>query len=108
LNGVHHDFTQVLQSMKRHFQAFDALSEPFWNDVDGDPFRLFGATVTAQHVDIGAMLCGMTVKLACWRTCFPRKIGTPRGRLVFSWEITLGLGKNRALKKTLEAKAMMQ
>jgi hypothetical protein len=108
LNGIHHDFTRVSRSMKQRFQAFDALSGSFWDDVDADTFRLFGATVTTQHVGIGAMLCGLTVKMVSWRARFPRKSGTPTDRLEFlASEIMPGLDKIRDVQKGLEAKGAL-
>ena len=106
LNGIHHDFTRVSRSMKQRFQTFDALSGSFWDDVNADRFRRFGATVTAQHVGIGAMLCGLTVKMASWRARFPRKTGTPTDRLEFlASEIMPGLETIRKIQKSLEVKA---
>jgi hypothetical protein len=108
LNGIHHDFTKVSRSMKQRFQAFDAVSGSFWDDVNADTFRQFGATVTAQHVGIGAMLCGLTVKMACWRSRFPRQSGIPTDRLEFlASEMMPGLDIIRTVQKNLEAKAGM-
>jgi hypothetical protein len=105
LNGIQHDFTRVSRSMKQRFQAFDALSESFWEDVSAESFRQFGATVTAQHVGMGAMLCGLTVKMTSWRARFPRKSGTPTDRFEFlASEIMPGLESIRKIHKSLDAK----
>ena len=108
LNGIHHNFTRFSRSMKQRFQAFDALSGSFWDDVNADTFRLFGAAVTTQHVGIGATLCGLTVKMARWRVRFPRQSGTPTDRLEFlASEIMPGLESIQKIQKTLEAKASL-
>jgi hypothetical protein len=108
LNGIHHDFTRFSRAMKQRFQVFDTLSDTFWDEVGSDTFRLFGATVTAQHVGIGAMLCGLTVKLTGWRNRFPRKNGTPTDRFEFLVsEIVPGLDDIRRVHKDLEAKPVM-
>lgn len=105
LNGIHYDFTRFSRALKQRFQDFDALADTFWDLLGADDFRMFGATVTAQHVGMGAMLCGLTVKLIAWRTRFPRRNGTPSDRLDFLVsEIVPGLEEIRRIHKTLAAK----
>jgi len=108
LNGIHHDFTRFSRAMKQRLQVFDTLSVTFWGEGGSETLRLLGATVTAQHVGIGAMLCGLTVKLTGWRNRFPRKNGTPTDRFEFLVsEIVPGLDDIRRVHKDLEAKPVM-
>lgn len=92
MDGVHRDLTQISGAINERFDLFDEFSKTFWDDVSPESFRMFGAAVTAQHVGIGAMLCGLTVKMMLWRERFPNRAGLPTRRIEFlSSEILPGL-----------------
>ena len=108
MDVIRNDLIQVARSIGRRFDAFDAFSKTFWEEVSAESFRMFGATVTAQHVGIGAMLCGLTVKMLLWRERFPNGAGLPMRRIEFlSSEILPGLENIKAVQNTLDRSAVL-
>jgi hypothetical protein len=62
----------------------------------------FRETVTAHHVSIGAVLCGLAVKMMLWKERFPTAVGGPSKRLEFlQSEIYPGLGHIRRMEESV-------
>ena len=103
MQAIRDDLTEIFGAISARFASFDDFSKTFWDDVSAESFRMFGATVTAQHVGIGAMLCGLTVKMLLWRDRFPSRAGLPTRRIEFlSSEIVPGLERIKTPRDSLE------
>lgn len=63
----------------RNFKNFDESLNFLWREMDGDKFRKFGADHQNTQVNLGAILCALSVKLRAWTRRFPNeRSGTPQ------------------------------
>ncbi len=97
------DLSDISGSITGRFESFDRKTKDFWTDVSAERFKEVRDLVTAHHMTVGGVLCGLTLKLDLWRDRFPdRSAGGPQQRIEFCIsEITPGLD----YIKQLETKA---
>lgn len=92
----------ISKSVMARFAFFDSRTRDFWDNLNAESFKLFQDSVTAHHVSIGAVLCGLTVKMSLWSERFPGQSGSPVKRLEFlRSEIHPGLAHIRRIEASV-------
>lgn len=100
LDDIENSMNEISTSIVGRFEFFDLRSKDFWNDISAESFQSFRETVSAHHVSIGAVLCGLAVKMKLWKERFPQANGGPSKRLEFlQSEIHPGLEHIRRIEK---------
>jgi len=64
-------FSEATSYVTHRLEAFDRQSEGVWRNISARRFREFEALVKSEHASLGAILCGVSVKLEHWRSKFP-------------------------------------
>lgn len=104
LDDIENGLNEITASITQRFGFFSTISRDFWSDISAESFREFRDTVTAHHVSIGAVLCGLSVKMKFWKERFPQANGGPSKRLEFlQSEIFPGLEHIRRIEKSVGA-----
>jgi hypothetical protein len=104
LDNIEKTLNEISTSIVGRFEFFDLRSKDFWNDISAESFQSFRETVTAHHVSIGAVLCGLAVKMKLWKERFPSAGGGPAKRLEFlQSEIHPGLEHIRRIESSVGA-----
>ncbi|MEQ8604142.1 MAG: hypothetical protein RIB45_12570 [Marivibrio sp.] len=87
------DLSDISGSITGRFESFDRKTKDFWEDVSAERFKEVRDLVTAHHMTVGGVLCGLNLKLDHWRERFPdRHAGGPQQRIEFCFsEILPGL-----------------
>ncbi len=99
IDQVGADLTDITTSITGRFENFDRRSKDFWTDINAETFRSIRQLITAHHVTIGGVLCGLAVKMGLWKTRFARGGGGPNKRLEFvKSEILPGLSHIKQLE----------
>ena len=99
IDQVGSDLTDITTSITGRFESFDQRSKDFWTDINAETFRTIRSLITAHHVTIGGVLCGLAVKMGLWRSRFARGGGGPNRRLEFvKSEILPGLSHIKQLE----------
>ena len=99
IDQVGSDLTDITTSITGRFESFDQRSKDFWTDINAETFRTIRSLITAHHVTIGGVLCGLAVKMGLWRSRFARGGGGPNRRLEFvKSEILPGLSHIKHLE----------
>ncbi|HYH20721.1 MAG TPA: hypothetical protein VD995_19125 [Azospirillum sp.] len=100
LDEVNRDLTEITTSITGRFESFDNRSKDFWRDINAHSFRAIRELITAHHVTIGGVLCGLAVKMDLWKARFASG-GGPNRRLEFiKSEILPGLSHIRSLERS--------
>ena len=95
------DVTEITASITGRFESFNRRSQDFWTDINADTFRSIRKLITAHHVTIGGVLCGLAVKMNLWKLRFARGGGGPNRRIEFvKSEILPGLSHIKALEQS--------
>ena len=68
---IEYDVTFAKRFVQEHLTLFEKLEREFWNEVSASRFREIEEIAKANHVRLGGILCGMTVKMNSWRKKFP-------------------------------------
>ena len=101
LDDIGRDLTDISASITGRFESFDNRSKDFWRDINAETFRSIRELITAHHVTIGGVLCGLAVKMDLWKTRFARGGGGPNRRLEFiKSEILPGLARIKSLEQS--------
>ena len=104
LDNIENSLNEISTSIVGRFEFFDLRSRDFWKEISADSFQKFRETVTAHHVSIGAVLCGLAVKMMLWKERFPSAGGGPAKRLEFlQSEIHPGLEHIRRIEQNVGA-----
>ncbi len=106
LEDIEKGFNEITTSIAGRFKFFETISKDFWSDISADSFQEFRDTVTSHRLSIGAVLCGLSVKMMHWKTRFPQASGGPSKRIEFlQSEIYPGLEHIRRIEKSVSAPA---
>lgn len=101
LDDINRDLTDISTSITGRFESFDNRTRDFWKDINAQTFRQIRELITAHHVTIGGVLCGLEVKMNLWKTRFARGGGGPNRRLEFiKSEILPGLSHIKSLEQS--------
>jgi hypothetical protein len=93
------DITEISALITGRFESFDRKSKDFWTDINADTFRAIRKLITAHHVTIGGVLCGLAVKMDLWKHRFANGGGGPNRRIDFvKSEILPGLNQIKQLE----------
>lgn len=99
------DVVQGILGLTRHldncFASLDRRCQMFWDTLEAERFQDAFAMIEAHHTALGAILCGLAVKMAAWQQAFPTAEGTPAERLTWLRETMQpglrGLGETASL-----------
>ncbi len=104
LIDIESDLNEISTSLVGRFEYFNHRSHAFWENISADSFQSFQELVTAHHVSIGAVLCGLAVKLNLYEARFPNHGGGPVKRLEFiNSEIKPGLKRIKDIEQKVGA-----
>ena len=78
-------------AVKRHFSAlnrrflhFDHETKDMWSEITAQRFRRVERMIESYHINIGGVLCAMSLKMNAWASLFPnKKAGGLRRRAEF-------------------------
>jgi len=106
LDDVTRDLTDISTSITGRFESFDNRSRDFWRDINAETFRSIRELITAHHVTIGGVLCGLAVKMDLWKARFARGGGGPNRRMEFiKSEILPGMTRIKSLEQSAASHA---
>lgn len=82
-------------SVRERMARFNKAFHMFWSDINKESFEQLRRQVEENHDGMGAVLCGLLVKLRTWSYEFPdNSVGSPSKRVTFVMtEIEPGLEK---------------
>lgn len=101
---IESDLNEISTSLVGRFEYFNHRSHDFWESISADSFQSFQELVTAHHVSIGAVLCGLAVKMNLYEERFPSRGGGPVKRLEFiNSEIRPGLKRIKDIEQKVGA-----
>lgn len=104
LMEIESDLNEISTSLVGRFEYFNHRSHAFWENISADSFQSFQELVTAHHVSIGAVLCGLAVKMNLYDERFPNQGGGPVKRLEFiNSEIKPGLKRIKDIEQKVGA-----
>ena len=104
LKNIESDLNEISTSLVGRFEFFNHRSHDFWENITADSFHSFQDLVTAHHVSIGAVLCGLAVKMDLYESRFPNHGGGPVKRLEFiNSEIKPGLQRIKDIEQRVGA-----
>jgi hypothetical protein len=91
---------QLTISVRERMSQFNKAFHMFWNDINKESFVLLQKQVEENHDGMGAVLCGLLVKIRTWSYEFPdNTVGGPMKRATFVMtEIEPGLDKLKDLE----------
>jgi hypothetical protein len=62
---------RLISALHKLFDNFKASTENFWSDMTEKNFKEVEEMIRGQHITIGGILCGLTVKLDSYKENFP-------------------------------------
>jgi hypothetical protein len=91
---------QLAESVSDRMSMFSKTFERFWSNINRASFDDLRRQVEETHDSLGAVLCGLMVKIRNWATEFPdNTVGSPAKRLAFvRGEMEPGLEKLKTLE----------
>ena len=73
--------SNIVASITGRFENFNSHTGDMWKNITAESFRKVRRLITAHHLTVGGVLCGLTVKMRVWDNRFGR---TPEGAAVVS------------------------
>ena len=102
LDEIEQQLKSISGSISGRFAMFERRSRVFWQDINQGTFEEFRDMITAHHVTVAAVLCGLSVKMMRWREAFPSRQGAPVKRMEFiHTEIHPGLARIRQIERNV-------
>lgn len=93
---------QLTASVRERMSRFNKAFHAFWADINRESFAQLQQQIEKNHDGMGAVLCGLLVKVRTWSYEFPdNTVGSPMKRATFVMtEMEPGLDKLKQLENT--------
>lgn len=97
-------------SIRERLAQFQTSFEIFWADINRKSFLQMRHQIEENHGSMGAVLCGLVVKINLWKKTFPNNVlGSPSGRAKFVLtEMEPGLAKLKDLETEARKRLRLQ
>lgn len=66
IDYIKDSITDVTASVVSRFENFDRESETMWEEITAESFNQLKKSIRSHHVSVGAILCGLSVKMNGW------------------------------------------
>lgn len=66
IDFIKDSITDVTASVVSRFESFDRSSETMWDNITAESFSHVKKSIRSHHVSVGAILCGLSVKMNGW------------------------------------------
>ncbi|NKB56231.1 MAG: hypothetical protein GKS00_07840 [Alphaproteobacteria bacterium] len=67
IDFIKDSITDVTASVVSRFESFDRSSESMWDNITAESFTHVKKSIRSHHVSVGAILCGLSVKMNGWQ-----------------------------------------
>ena len=67
IDFIKDSITDVTASVVSRFESFDRASESMWENITAESFAHVKKMIRSHHVSVGAILCGLSVKMNGWQ-----------------------------------------
>ena len=64
------ELNAVITSITGRFESFNQHTSDMWRNITADSFRRVRRLITAHHLTVGGVLCGLHVKMNAWNLRF--------------------------------------
>ncbi|MEC4593394.1 hypothetical protein VPG91_20490 [Nitrospirillum amazonense] len=61
----------IMAQLEGCFRSFDRMTRQLWDDLSAEGFQAMRREIEAHHTSVGALCCGLAVKLGGWKRAFP-------------------------------------
>ncbi len=84
----------ILNSIQKRLSYFRSSFVEFWGSVSAESYEELKKNLMASHTNLGAVLCGLTVKIELFNEKFPTRSGSLKNRAEFiRSDIAVGLSE---------------
>ncbi len=84
----------IISSIQKRLSFFRTSFNEFWEKVDAQTYQLLKRNLMASHTNLGAVLCGLAVKIEIFNEKFPSRSGGLKNRAEFiRSDIAVGLAE---------------
>ena len=82
-DNIQMSFSDIISSITGRYESFDRHSQGLWENITAESFRKVKGLITAHHVTLGGVLCGLNAQMNAWDERFGRGQGGPIQRADF-------------------------
>lgn len=84
----------IVSSIQKRLSFFRTAFVEFWGTVNAETYESLKRNLMASHTNLGAVLCGLTVKIELFNEKFPSRSGSLKNRAEFiRSDIAVGLAE---------------
>lgn len=94
--------TDLTASVVTRFESFDRSSETMWEDISAESFNKIKTMIRSNHATIGAILCGLSVKMDGWENSLSKGRGLVRRADFVRSDMMQGMEKINRIEELLK------
>ncbi|NKB57422.1 MAG: hypothetical protein GKS00_13935 [Alphaproteobacteria bacterium] len=102
IDYIKDSITDVTASVVSRFESFDRSSETMWDDISAESFNQVKKLTRKHHISIGAILCGLSVKMNGWEHSLSKGRGLVRRADFVRSDMMQGMEKISQIEEILK------
>tara|TARA_Y100000588_G_scaffold189159_1_gene203083 strand:- start:28 stop:465 length:438 start_codon:yes stop_codon:yes gene_type:complete len=102
IDYIKDSITDMTASVVSRFESFDRESETMWEEITAESFNHVKNTIRSHHVSVGAILCGLSVKMNGWQNNLASGRGLVRRADFIRSEMIQGMEKINRIEELVK------